>query len=387
MRAAILVITAVTTVVVARAPLPGAQSRAPSLVKDRRTNLSIAPTNCNNVLSILRRDTLRSAKGFPLVDPFHVVTNRAGLLIVADRSEKALTVFDLHGSQLRRIGGVGTDPGQFITLAGAALIGDTMAVYDYNSATVTLLSLSGRVLGQRLLPFTGAVRARTVRTINDSLMLVVEYPGGKTAAPMLSLTGTDLRVRAKFWILKDYFARTPRFFVGYSVPHADGGYGIVAGGVVGGDSLHVFDYNGRSVAAGSLRDERGRAVRSIEAIARANHDSAFTRDGKFVGAEVDAFAEVVAVGDDIVVVQLSRPPAGALFRRDINDSNTFVAVAVERTTKTVRTLGGLRMRGTLVGRPARGAGEAWIVRTTDHSAEEIELITIGISHSARTTCR
>jgi hypothetical protein len=183
----------------------------------------------------LRDDT------FPILTrPTQISRDPHGRLIVADRSDKDIKVYGVAGERLATVGGAGLDPGRFAYLNAAQSYGDSLVAYDFPSERVTVFEKGGRVVRTfqpRFVPYT-------LRTVDDSLLLLIRHPG--QGGNLLALMRSDGTVLAKFFDPRGVLPTQRLRFLSGVLADARDGYVFAA--VFGTDSLWVFDYAGRRIA-------------------------------------------------------------------------------------------------------------------------------------------
>src|SRR5690606_8034144 len=69
-----------------------------------------------------------------------------GLLVVLEQQAREIRVYDPDGSLLRRFGGPGSGPGEFRSPGAMGSSGDTIWVYDFLNARLTLFRTDGTLL-------------------------------------------------------------------------------------------------------------------------------------------------------------------------------------------------------------------------------------------------
>lgn len=92
-----------------------------------------------------------------------VVIGPDGRILVLEASDLTIRVFDPQGRFLHRIGRLGSGPGEFRALSGAAFIGDTLVVFDWNLRRLTYFRPNGEVARTRLTTFSLGQHGSPVR--------------------------------------------------------------------------------------------------------------------------------------------------------------------------------------------------------------------------------
>lgn len=85
---------------------------------------------------------------YQLSDVSSAVRLPDGRILVADGGSGELRYYGADGEHLRSVGGVGEGPGEFTSLAGLALVADTLFVYDRDLARLSLVDLDVHQIGR-----------------------------------------------------------------------------------------------------------------------------------------------------------------------------------------------------------------------------------------------
>jgi hypothetical protein len=324
-------------------------------------------------LEVAASATLVTRAGFPIVEPIAAGYDRRGRFVVADKSEKAFTIFGVSGSSTGRVGGVGDSPTKFLTLYGAGTLGDSLYGYDLNSKDIAVLSMTGALVRRHTLADSRIRVPRTIHAVDDSLILLVAYPKvQERQQPTLWILDRTLTTRTGFWNLAAYYDRLPNSVGAMSPAVADASHGVVLAGITGSDSLFAFDYHGNLIASGTMSTPHGRLVRSYADTIRMN-GAAYSVDSQFVGAGLLRLERIVVTDSMHGVIQLSRIYADGLLRRDMNDSALVALVTIDRGTKRLIAGPALALTGTLVGR-SDVIGEATLLRSRGRSFDSVDVV-------------
>jgi hypothetical protein len=317
----------------------------------------------------------------PIVDPLSLTIDAKGVGYLADKSEKTITVFSSDGSFKQSVGGVGTGAGKLITLFGSGRLRDSLVAYDFNSASIEVFGPTGEWARRTAMSSDLEGRIRTLRSVDDSLLLLVRYPMGAVDEPLVWLTNATLRPRTKLYGRRTYYERVPNILRGISLPRADASFGLVAVSTVGDDTLAVFGYDGREIARGSFANRAMPTFANFEDLIRANGGSAFRRvgvaDSALVAKDAMAVASVVVLSADYVAVGISDQPKGRLMRADFADSSYVTIGRVDRATRQVHFSTPIRVAGSLAGRGPDG--KALIVTAPERRGTTVEISHVGVS--------
>jgi len=150
---------------------------------------------------------------------------KGGELYVLDYQyqSKELKVFDSAGNFLRRVGRLGSGPGEFRDPYSIAWLGDTLALLDPGNARIGLFGPDDKWVGQLPAPrLTGGNNVRLFRTTGDGFWALARRPtesGSESfflrypaAGPNDSLPFADMTVAARTTITCEFPDRSLHFF-------------------------------------------------------------------------------------------------------------------------------------------------------------------------------
>ena len=224
---------------------------------------------------------LREAAAVRLADdtfPFiaqaqDVSQDRNGEYVVADVSDKDIKVYDRRGRRIRTIGAPGVADSAFVQLGDAELAGDTVVAFDAARQRVLFFGPGGQFV--RTIPIPPPAAA-AVRVLDDSLLLyIARMPAGPGLLRIVHLDGRPV----SSFFSRAAMADIDPLILFHTHLMADGADGIVVVGVAGTDSIFVFDYEGRQLAAG-LIDAQTPLPSLVHAL-EANNGRARRRDGNW----------------------------------------------------------------------------------------------------------
>lgn len=322
------------------------------------TKRSRSPVNVE--LATVHRVLLEAPPLHPIVAPFRVDVASNGSYYIADRSERALWVYDSSGRYERRIAGAGYGPGRLQTLYGAALIRDTVALYDFNTASLSLYDTTGAFIKAVTLESQPRERPRRISVVGDSLLLVSRFPSQQPSRALLTITTVTGQEVTRIAFAADYYRRNPPLVAALTPPLADAGDGIVVAGITGHDSLFVYGYDGRRIAAGRITLDKGPRITDYETIARASRDPLSlvrlpTISDSLRQAGSFALAAIAVVDSAHAVLQLEPTASADSDPSVLPDSVWLVPVAIDRGAGQLFFGQPIRSGGRLVGHIERRA--------------------------------
>jgi hypothetical protein len=164
-------------------------------------------------------------------------------LVVSDKSDKNVKIYDASGKRVSTVGRVGGGPGEFVSLVSAYSFRDSIVTFDFAQHRLSVFAPDGRYVRMRVInpsPFD-------VRVVDDSLLLQMKHPGQRGA--LITITSLDGEI-----VGKPFFERTfeNEKLLYLTATFADGQDGRVFAALFGQDSIFAFDYKGRRVAAGPI---------------------------------------------------------------------------------------------------------------------------------------
>lgn len=222
----------------------------------------------------------------------------SGGFLIPDRSDGDLKLYDSAGRRTGAWGGRGRGPGEFTTLTSAGLFRDSVWGYDFSTQTITLFAPDGRAGRTIKVPSS----AWSVRVLDDSLFLLAStVEAGST--DLLSVMRADGSVRSSFFDRSKYLSSAPDLFL-LTSPVADGRDGLIFAGTVGSDSVFVFDYSGRQLAAGAV--DATEPLKTYRSIAKANGNRLKGPNGASRASGVETVMKIVALDHSRAALHLVR---------------------------------------------------------------------------------
>lgn len=94
-------------------------------------------------------------------------------MLVLDGGTKTVTVYDSTGTFVRRFGGEGSGPGEFLAPSRVRVHSDQVLVFDGRSARLTRFDLSGQVLSTQPYPRVAGLDLSRVYALSDGSLLGV----------------------------------------------------------------------------------------------------------------------------------------------------------------------------------------------------------------------
>lgn len=288
-----------------------------------------------------------------LARPSLVSVDRRGRFVIEDRSDKNIKVYDGAGQRVGTFGRPGGGPGEFASLQTAQVYRDSIITYDFAQARLTVFTANGQVARTAsLLP-----PPWRVRVVDDSLLLFIDHParGGES----LRLMRFDGTVVSSFFNIEGHLG-DPRLRQ-HSVIFADARDGVVFAGFFGGDSLYVFDYAGRRLAAGGV--DPTQPLTSLRSLAQRNRGEPRRADGSWVHDGARTLINVVALSQSRVALHVA--PYDAKLGTDPLEGGTLLIMNLAGGRLGTRTRASVD--GAPIGRD-RG-GELLLLKYTDASRD------------------
>jgi hypothetical protein len=297
---------------------------------------------------------LRDDTAHILASPRWVSLDARGRIIVADRSDRDIKIYTGAGARSGTLGRVGSGPGEFRSLLSGEVFRDSVIAYDFATGTLTIFDLDDAgVRSYRFRP-----PPWQVRVVDDSLFLLIGHPA--QGRRLLRMARPDGSIISEFFTLPKYFAEYPEL-VQHSVVFADARDGWVFAGLFGGDSIFVFDYSGRRVAAGPV--DPVLPVTSFQTLAAENHGRMQHPDGSWIHHGTRVLVNVVAMANSEVALQVTE--YDAKLGSDLLEGGTIIIARAHRGRLELR--GRAELGWGLMGRDRMG--RALMLRYSDSTAE------------------
>jgi hypothetical protein len=323
-------------------------------------------------------DTLVSGDNPLLADPIGLYENAAGRFVAVDRSDKMLKVYDADGDYLLSAGRAGPGPGEFGALWGGGPLGDSLFGYDFAKTSVAVFSPEGAYVRSFSVRPPGEGIPAAVLPLDDSLLLVVRFPIDSWRRELISVVRRDGTVRSRFFSRREYFTPEQPPLLQSSYVVADAGNGIVVAGLRGGDSLWVFDYDGRQLAAAPVVVD-GRPLRTYRSLIEANRGKMQRPDGSWVIDGVPALTALVVADGGQAVLQVMQPGAADRPWPDLTEGGRFLLARVDRATGGMWMGGDTALAEGLVGKDR--AGHPLTYRFVNEQFDALELSRMALTNS------
>jgi hypothetical protein len=325
-----------------------------------------------------RLDSLRTPVDAPIVEP--VAMRATGeRTVVLDRANKELLWFAENGELMQRTEGVHRGDARFLTAETGLMFADRIGVYDHLDQVVRYFDDDGRFMHSDSALQSEIVRALFV--LDDSTVVATHYVADRSARGLVSVLGSDLRVKHRFHRRSSFRTALAPMLTGILAVRADGVDGSIFVGMSGDDSLYQYDAQGALRAAGVIEQGSGTPLKSWPALVAANGGSLHTGDSLFVGADAWHLTNIVAVSSSRAILQLARPLPAGQRRRDLND--TILLAAATRRGDRIETVGWLTTTGSLIARHPNSETSAILLRTSEGSFGVIERSVISIAPVGR----
>ena len=283
-------------------------------------------------VSVAIVDTLSTPPGFLLADPIGVYRDGRGRYVAVDRSDKDLKVFDRDGQLAMTVGQPGEGPGEFEVLWGGGVTrGDSLYGYDFSDMTLQLYAPDGSYA--RTHPVgEGRFVPSDVTSLDETSLLATHFPLGIHNEDLLEVMGIDGTSGPRFMNLEEYFTPESPPLLQYSTLHASGRDDLIVAGMVGYDTIMVFDGDGNKIGATRL-PERVVPTTYKEAF-QANNGSPQYEDGTFATDAIPAVSKIVTLSDRSALVQVTSTVDGDPFV-DLAAGGQFLALLVDRATNAL----------------------------------------------------
>jgi len=292
---------------------------------------------------------LRDDDGYGLARPEWISEAPGGALVVTDLSDKNLKLYAPDGRRAGTVGRAGHGPGEFAGLTTAQAYGDSLMAYDLTGSRITIFGPDGRYARSLAVSRRTWPMPFSVRVVDDSLFLLVAAVAGAARGELLGLIRPDGSRVASFFNASAYLGTDPRV-VRRTGLVADAAGGYVFAALVGGDSVWVFDYQGRRVGAQAV-DPVQPLVSTRALFARANERER-TADGRSFTHGNRNVIGLVALDSGTVAMQVAAYDAE--HGTDPLEGGTYILAAAR--PEGVRILGRRDLPGALLGRDRQGRG-------------------------------
>lgn len=283
---------------------------------------------------------LRDDSAPVLVKPVLASEDARGRLVVGDRSDKDIKIYDASGQRVGTVGKAGSGPGEFTFLSSAQAYGDSLVGYDVALKRLTVFSPGGapaRTLRPQPAPFD-------VRVLDDSLFLLVRHPSFR--GRLLEIVRPDGRRVSEFFDPPPFLEDPQLRFL--TAVLADGRDGLVYATLFGFDTVVAFEYGGRMVAKGTL--ERERPLPSFATLLAAHGGRTQDATGTWFQEGAEAIMRLAVVRGGRVVLQIA--PYNTKVGTDILEGGEFVLA--HASEGSLATLARRRVAAGLVGTDRSG---------------------------------
>jgi hypothetical protein len=303
-------------------------------------------------------DTLRTLGEPILADPIGLYVDATDRYVAVDRSDKNIKLFNATGRFVGAVGRPGPGPGEFGALWGGGALSDSIFGYDFVQMHLAVFSPAGDYV--RSFPIRGKDDPVpiTVLPVDDSLLLIVGFPVDGYKRDLLALRRRDGSVRSRFLNLRRYFTTDDSQLHQHSLVVADAASGVVVAGLRGGDSIWVFDYDGRRLGAAPIRVD-GRSLRTYRSLIEENRGNVTRPDGSYVIDNENTLMAVVVVSPTEALLQVMRTKVGEQPWVDLTEGGRFLVARIDTTRGTVAIEDGPEIERGLLGRGRDGAALAY----------------------------
>ena len=314
-------------------------------------------------------DTLRLAANTSIADAVWITTDRDGRYVVVDRSEGNIKVYDRVGTLQRVAGSPGVSEGEFTTLLGGGIVSDSIVGYDFMTTRLSVFDRKGRFARSLALAGPGKILPLTVRSVDDSLLLVVGVPAGSHRRSLLTLMDLRGAVRAHLFNRQHYFADAADL-IQQTIVIAAAGHGIIAAGLLGSDSLWIFDYKGHEVASGPILVD-GRHIPNASALRTANGGKMKAGNGASILAGRPLLTSAAVLNSRTILLQIMTYDYGRQPRLDRTVGGRYILMQVEPERRGIRIAAEQDRNGGLLGQTREG--EALVLRYLDVQYRTVEI--------------
>lgn len=306
---------------------------------------------------------LRDGAGSTLASPTVVSEDPLGRIIVTDRSDHNIKVYDAAGAPVRVLGRAGRGPGEFAVLMSAQAYRDSVLAYDVNGGRLSVFTSGGQFASAR--PVSEGAVPFFVRVVDDSLLLLVSAIPSRQMDGALSLVRPDGTVRSRFLDLRRYLGNNPQLASAVGLL-ADGANGRIFATVAGGDSVWVFDYDGRRL--GAFPADPVQPLVTARSLIDANGGRIRRSQGGYVVDGNRMVISLVAMDSGTVALQIA--PYDGRLGIDPEEGGTFVVSTLSGGTG--RLMARQELVGFLLGRDRRD--RLLLLRYSSPQAESHELV-------------
>lgn len=187
--------------------------------------------------------------------PGRISVDRLGRFIIADHSDRSIKIYSADGRRVDTFGRAGGGPGEFEYLQDAGVVGDRIFGYDAPSNRLAYFAEDGKILETVTLVRGGIEepQAYSITALDKNRFLFATSP--QKDAHLLRITGLDGAAVKAFLPLDAMWTDPPTLWNGIFLPdhiwhQADAFDGLIFSGMWGGNTLHVFDYDGTLQGSG-----------------------------------------------------------------------------------------------------------------------------------------
>lgn len=308
---------------------------------------------------------LHDPAGTLLAKPNLISENAAGQIVICDLSDRNIKVYDAAGASVRTLGRAGRGPGEFAALMSAQSYRDSVVAYDVNGGRLSLFGPDGRFAVSRPLGPAGRTVPFSIRVVDDSLFLLISAIPTRDTRGMLSLVRPDGSIRSRFLDLREYLGDNPQLASAVGLL-ADGARGRIFATVAGGDSVWVFDYDGRRL--GAFLADPVQPLVTARSLIDGNGGRIRRRRGGYVVDGNRMVIGLVAMDSGTVALQIA--PYDGRLGIDPEDGGTFVVSTLAGGGG--RMLARQDLVGSLLGRDRRD--RLLLLRYTTPEAEAHALV-------------
>lgn len=183
-----------------------------------------------------------------------ISVDRLGRFIIADHSDASIKIYSADGRRVDTFGRRGRGPGEFQFLMDAGVVGDRIFGYDamnrlaYFAEDGTVTETVPLHQGEHAQPAPYSITA-----LDENRLLFATFP--EKGANLLRITAMDGTTINEFFPLDAEWTQPPSLWQDIFLPNhiwhqADAFGGLIFSGMWGGETLHVFDYDGTLLGSG-----------------------------------------------------------------------------------------------------------------------------------------
>lgn len=253
-------------------------------------------------LQIASVDRLRDGDGQLLARAGTASESPRGEYVIADRLDKNIKIYASNGEQRSVVGRAGLGPGEFEFLGAAYYFRDRVIALDLVRQELSTFNLEGRLAESRKLEPPGGGRFLELRTMDDSLLLLLSAPSVR-AGKLIHLVNALGTVKEQVFDRRSYFADAASIS-NFTVVLADGHQGIIFATLIGSDSLFAFTTSGDEAGKGAIALSHQEPLVSHRSIALRNGGTLRHPDGSWSAQGVSTVMAVVALPDSMVALQV-----------------------------------------------------------------------------------